>query len=90
MARWVRIGTGLYLALALPGLIFGFLVKVDRLPLPCEPTGSTSWLDTWLQPTSGVACQTFDLAFLYWLVPALAILVIGIGIGAARRPRMVT
>ncbi|MDA0182289.1 hypothetical protein OJ997_18425 [Solirubrobacter phytolaccae] len=81
MARWVRIGTALYLALALPGLIFGFLLKVDPLPRLCEPEFGLLGVP---YLTSGDPCQTVDVTFLYWLLPAVAFVVIGLGVARAR------
>lgn len=74
----------LYLALALPGLIFGFLLKVDPLGGACEPTGIINLLDTFTMPSSGEPCVAFDFTPLYWIVPALAFVVIGAGIVRAR------
>jgi hypothetical protein len=81
----VRIGTAIYLLLAIPGLIFGFLLKVDELGFPCDSSGGLwSGPDTWQPPTSGVACEAIDFTPLYWLAPAIALAIIAVGIAAAR------
>jgi hypothetical protein len=82
MAAWVRIGTAFYLALALPGLIFGFLVKVDPLGRLCEPPYSL--LDTFHPPTTGEPCVAFDFTPFYGIVPAIALVVIGLAVARAR------
>ncbi len=82
--RWIRIATALYLFLALPGLIFGWLLSVAPLGLPCEPTGPNGLLGGLSYRTSGEPCQVIDYTILYWLIPALTLLVIGIGISSAR------
>lgn len=64
--------TALYLFLALPGLIFGFLLKVAPLGLPCDSSGGFWGLDTWGSVTSGEPCRTIDYTTLYWLLPAVA------------------
>jgi hypothetical protein len=84
--RLVRIATALYLILALPGLIFGFLLKVAPLGLPCDSSGGLWSLDTWRPVTSGEPCRTIDYATLYWLVPAVTLLIIGAAIALARHP----
>jgi hypothetical protein len=83
--RLVRIATALYLILALPGLIFGFLLKVDPLGLPCDSSGGFWSLDTWRAPISGEPCHTIDFTALYWLAPMIILTIIGFGIASARR-----
>lgn len=81
MARSGRIATALWLLLALPGLAFGFLLRVAPLPRLCAPTYSLLEAP---YPTSGEPCRTIDLTLLWWVVPALVLLVIAAGISAAR------
>jgi hypothetical protein len=77
----VRIATGLWLVLALPGLVFGFISRVAPLPRLCEPSGAQMEVP---YATSGVPCQLIDPSLLYWLVPALVLLMIAAGVGASR------
>ena len=85
--RSVRIATALYLIIALPGLVFGWLLRVAPLELPCEPTGLINLINTLHSPTSGELCRSIDYTVLYWLVPAVVLVVIGVGIALAREER---
>jgi hypothetical protein len=82
--RWIRIATALYLLLALPGLVFGWLLSVAPLGLPCEPTAARGPMGIMWPRTTGEPCGAIDYTILYWIAPAVALLVIGIGINSAR------
>ena len=85
--RSVRIATAFYLAVALPALIFGRLLRVAPLPHRCAPSdGIVGLVNTYVPPTSGESCRAIDYSLLYWLTPCLAIFVIGVGIALARQP----
>ena len=84
--RSVRIATALYLALALPGLVFGWLARAAPLGLPCDPTGEI--VDLLGSGTARVASRAapIDYAVLYWLIPAMVLLTIGVGIQFSATP----
>ncbi len=80
MVPAVRVATALYLAVALPGLVFGWIATTKPLGLLCEPR--YSFLDIGYA-TTGETCRTVDFSVLYWLAPALVLLTIGVGVAAA-------
>jgi hypothetical protein len=73
------VATALYVAAALPGLVFGWIATTKPLGLPCEP--EYSLLDTF-GVTTGEACRTVDFSVLYWLAPTVVLLTIGVSIAA--------
>ncbi len=84
--RSVRIAIALYLILALPALVFGFLLEVAPLGLPCDASGGFINLINPLFRTSGEPCRTIDYTMLYWFIPAVTLVIIAVGIDSARRP----
>jgi hypothetical protein len=82
--RSMRIATALYLLLALPGLVFGWLLSVAPLGLPCEPTAPRGPMGILWPRTTGEPCAAIDYTILYWIAPAVALLAIGIGVNSAR------
>jgi len=80
VVRAVRVATALYLAVALPGLVFGWIATTKPLGPLCEP--ESSLLDTF-GVTTGETCRTVDFSVVYWLAPALVLLTIAVGIAAA-------
>jgi hypothetical protein len=83
--RSVRIATALCLILALPGLILGFVVSAAPTRSPCDRASSSSGLLNLVHRTGGEPCRPFDFTMLYWFLPVVVLLVIGLGIARAQR-----
>jgi hypothetical protein len=75
--RAIRLVIALSVALALPGLVFGFCLKVAPLGRRCDPTPGLLGL------SFGEPCRTFDPSVLYLLVPAVTLLLVVIALRVA-------
>jgi ABC-type enterochelin transport system permease subunit len=78
----MRIAMRLLVLVALPGVVFGALVNAFANPSGCD----ADHLELLSWSSGPPNCVALDWTVLYWIAPALAAVVIAVGLSSALRP----